>query len=372
MARVRAYFPDREIHVRSGDKLRFIRISSRLQVKVAAWSALALLIWLLITLAVTALQFSAANQRAALGQREAAVANRVGRVDAYRASLATAVDRVQRRQAMLDALVKQHFGDLEYGEAEPARGEPADRISAVIPEAAALARMERKQLAFANALETLVQRRTERAEAAIREFGLNPRLLGRQAMGGPYLPGAYANEAGTIDDQIGNLEIALNRLAAMELSLSAIPSARPTARLMVSSHFGLRADPFNGSRAMHTGLDIRGSHGQGIRATAGGRVVKAGMEGGYGMMIEIYHGAGMRTRYAHLSGVEVHVGERVDRGERIGRMGSTGRSTATHLHYEVRVNGRAINPRPFLEANPDVLEIQSIAERRNGDAVVSG
>ncbi|MBC7986206.1 MAG: M23 family metallopeptidase, partial [Sphingomonadaceae bacterium] len=205
---------------------------------------------------------------------------------------------------------------------------------------------------------------------AIREFGLDPQALGRRAMGGPYIPAARdrggANES--IDEQIEDLENALNRLAAMEISLRAIPSASPTTRLALTSAFGYRSDPFNGDRAMHSGLDISGSHGQGILATAGGRIVKAGWANGYGNMIEIDHGAGMITRYAHLSGVDVRVGQRVARGQRIGRMGSTGRSTSTHLHYEIRINGQAINPRRFLEANPDVLEIQSLASRRNVDS----
>jgi murein DD-endopeptidase MepM/ murein hydrolase activator NlpD len=137
----------------------------------------------------------------------------------------------------------------------------------------------------------------------------------------------------------------------------------------MSSPFGLRRDPFTRGRAMHTGIDFRGTRGQGILATGPGRVSFAGWKGGYGRVIEVDHGAGVVTRYAHLSGIDVTVGQEVDRGDRIGRMGSTGRSTSTHLHYEVRINGRAVNPRPLLEADRDVLEIQSVAERRNGDSV---
>lgn len=118
---------------------------------------------------------------------------------------------------------------------------------------------------------------------------------------------------------------------------------------------------------MHNGIDFRGAHGQGILASGPGRVSFAGWKGGYGRTIEIDHGAGVVTRYAHLSGIDVRVGQQIDRGQRIGRMGSSGRSTATHLHYEVRINGRAVNPRPLLEADDHVLEIQSVAERRNGD-----
>lgn len=341
-----------------------------MQIRVASAAAMVLLAWLLFTLAMVALQFLSAGERIALDQRAAAVAESATEINQYRDTVDQKVDRVARRQAALDALVREHFGDLDYDEAAdaaPVGG--ADRISAAIPEAGAIAGIEQRQLAFATALERVVEARTQRAEAAIREFGLNPRVLGREAMGGPYVPVAQDRDAAdSIDEQIENLEVAFSRLAAMELSLRAIPSARPTAQLSLSSPFGTRSDPFNGSRAMHTGLDFRGSHGQGILATGGGRVVKAGFEGGYGMMVEIDHGAGMTTRYAHLSGADVRVGDRVRRGQRIGRMGSTGRSTATHLHYEVRINGQAVNPRPFLEANRDVLEIQSLAQRGNSDA----
>lgn len=365
IARLRSWFPDYELHLMSGDKIRFIKISSALQLKVVAIAGAVLVAWLAFTLIAVGLQVQSANQRFALERRAAAVADTAGRVEDYRASIDERLDGVRRRQAALDAIVRRHFGDIDYRATQPADGGSIDRISAILPEAGAIARIERRQLAFAAALGSMVEQRTRRAENAIREFGLDPLALGRQAMGGPYLPARPRGAPGSLDGQIDKLEIALNRLAATELSLRAIPSMRPTTRLLVSSPFGLRFDPFDGSLAMHSGLDIRGGHGQGIRATAGGRVVEAGAQGGYGMMIEIDHGAGMRTRYAHLSGVEVYVGERVERGQRIGRMGSTGRSTATHLHYEVRVNGRAIDPRPFLEANPDVLEIQSIADRRD-------
>lgn len=368
IARMRRYFPDYEIHVRSGGKLRFIRISSKLQMKVAAGVALAALAWLLFTLGMIGLQLWSAGERVALDQRAAQVAESANRVATYRESVETEVERIERRQDEIDAIISEHFGNVDY-EVEAGADDAArnDRISAAVPQARALDRIEARQLAFARSLERAVEARARRAEDAIREFGLNPR-----AMGGPLEPVTRDPGADSIDEQIENLEVALNRLATMEMSLRAIPSSRPTTRLSLTSGFGLRSDPFGGGRAMHSGLDIGGRHGQGILATAGGRVVKAGYSGGYGNMIEIDHGAGMTTRYAHLSGIDVRVGQSVARGQRIGRMGSTGRSTATHLHYEIRINGRAINPRPFLEANPDVLEIQSLAVRRNVDPVRRG
>ena len=119
---------------------------------------------------------------------------------------------------------------------------------------------------------------------------------------------------------------------------------------------------------MHAGLDFKGPVGTPILAAAKGKVVLAGFNGGYGNTIEIRHANGLVTRYAHLSGLNVRRGQMVDRGVQIGRMGSTGRSTGSHLHFEVRLNGQAINPRKFLEANPDVLKVQTVAGNRADSA----
>lgn len=371
-SRFKGLFPDHELHIRSGGKLRFFRISSKLQVRVVSVAALALGAWLAFTLIMVGLQVKGASDRIALDQREQHVNETEARVAAYRGSVDEHVARVERRQAVLDELVSSHFGNLDVEEDAVAEsGETAladDEVSA-LPESAELERIERRQIAFASRLRNAVEARTLETAAAIREFGLDPLMLASQAMGGPLRPVHTAAVAGGIDSEIADLEIALNQLAIMEVSLRAIPSAQPTSYGSMSSPFGLRRDPFTRGRAMHTGIDFRGTRGQGILATGPGRVSFAGWKGGYGRVIEVDHGAGVVTRYAHLSGIDVTVGQEVDRGDRIGRMGSTGRSTSTHLHYEVRINGRAVNPRPLLEADRDVLEIQSVAERRNGDSV---
>lgn len=129
------------------------------------------------------------------------------------------------------------------------------------------------------------------------------------------------------------------------------PSSRPGVRLpRLSSGFGYRDHPILGRRAMHAGIDIPGRAGTTIYASGGGIVRFSGRSGGYGEMIEIDHGNGMSTRYAHLSRLLVAPGMPVSRGEAIGLMGSTGRSTGSHLHFEVRVNGRAANPLSYLGA----------------------
>jgi len=117
-----------------------------------------------------------------------------------------------------------------------------------------------------------------------------------------------------------------------------------------SSGFGVRIDPFIGRPAMHTGLDFRGDTGEAIRVTAAGTVVSAGWSGGYGKMVEIDHGNGLATRYGHLSQIDLYVGDKVRIGDIVGRLGSTGRSTGPHLHYETRIDGEAVDPQKFLNA----------------------
>ncbi|MDQ3558722.1 MAG: M23 family metallopeptidase [Pseudomonadota bacterium] len=129
-----------------------------------------------------------------------------------------------------------------------------------------------------------------------------------------------------------------------------MPLRAPVGGTAISSRFGYRTDPFLRSAALHSGLDFVAATGTSVRATAPGTVVSAGPSGGYGNMVEIRHAGGVSTRYAHLSAVLVEQGAEIKAGEVIGRVGSTGRSTGPHLHYETRRDGQAIDPTPYLEA----------------------
>ncbi|MFD1950259.1 M23 family metallopeptidase [Sphingomonas arantia] len=131
-----------------------------------------------------------------------------------------------------------------------------------------------------------------------------------------------------------------------------VPSLRPVTltSLNFTSGFGVRSDPFRHSAAMHAGIDLAGPVGTPIYATADGVVNKAGWGNGYGNLVQISHGSGMETRYGHMSKILVSPNTRVHRGQLIGLMGSTGRSTGSHLHYEVRIDGRAVNPVPYLRS----------------------
>lgn len=162
--------------------------------------------------------------------------------------------------------------------------------------------------------------------------------------GGPYSP-----EQLVIEDQEVENQLKLIQTTSQPANLPTIWAHSGK----INNEFGFRRNPFGGrSYEFHNGMDIDGERGDPIVAPANGTVIKAGWQGGYGNMIEIDHGNGLFTRYGHLSKVEVEVGNPVQRGVLIGYVGSTGRSTGPHLHYELRLGDRPINPRRFLPQEP--------------------
>ncbi len=137
-----------------------------------------------------------------------------------------------------------------------------------------------------------------------------------------------------------------------------IPSRKPVDAFKLTSQYGFRADPFAGRRARHKGLDMAGPIGTPIYATADGIVGRAQWVGGYGQYVEVNHGGEIQTRYGHLSQILVQPNQRVTKGQVIGLMGSTGRSTGSHLHYEVRIAGNSVNPMPFISSRDYLLAMQ--------------
>jgi murein DD-endopeptidase MepM/ murein hydrolase activator NlpD len=150
---------------------------------------------------------------------------------------------------------------------------------------------------------------------------------------------------------MSRIKLARANVDRLTRTLSALPVRKPLAGdLDVASGFGVRSDPFTRSAAMHTGLDFQSESGAPVRATASGTVTVAGWSGGYGKVVDIDHDNGYLTRYGHLSSIDVKVGQSVKHGQIVGRVGSTGRSTGPHLHYETRVRGEAVDPDKFLRA----------------------
>lgn len=365
--------------MRANGQVRFLKISAQVQRRAAGTLASVVAFWLVITLGMAINQVTVTAQRLALSEQEAKVESAEERVASYRGSIDEVTKDLERRQEMLESLGDQYLGDLTEAEAAapatPATLTEQDKavktISAMVPEAAGLARIEARQIRFAEKMTKVAQARTLKAESAIRQFGLNPEVLARQArnaQGGLFEPFFGKGKKDVRDPRFLRLAASLGRMDAMERALAAIPTSMPAAYMMMSSGFGYRSDPFSGAGAMHAGLDFKGPIGTRILAAADGKVVLAGYNGGYGNSVEIRHANGLVTRYAHLSGLNVRPGQMVERGVQIGRMGSTGRSTGSHLHFEVRLNGQAINPRKFLEANPDVLKVQTVAGNRADSA----
>lgn len=368
-SQIAGWFIDREFFMRANGQVRFLKISAQLQRRVAGVTAFVVGAWLIVTLGMAVNQVSVSIERMALNEKEAKVESAEERVANYRGSIDEVTKDLERRQKMLESLSDQYLDEIPAaattGSENSAEADKTVKtISALVPEAAGLARIEARQIRFAELMTKVAQARTQKAEAAIRQFGLNPDILARQAtsaQGGPFESFFGSSKKDVRDPRFTKLAMSLGRMDAMERALAAIPTSMPAAVMMMSSGFGYRSDPFTGAGAMHNGLDFKGPIGTPILAAADGRITHAGSQGGYGNTIEITHANGLVTRYAHLSGFNVKLGQKVARGAQIARMGSTGRSTGSHLHFEVRLNGQAINPRKFLEANPDVLEVQSVA-----------
>jgi murein DD-endopeptidase MepM/ murein hydrolase activator NlpD len=171
------------------------------------------------------------------------------------------------------------------------------------------------------------------------------------ATGGPFVPVKLPSENEGFERTLLRAKIARADADRLSNMLITVPLRKPVAgEIDETSPFGIRMDPFVHEAAMHTGIDFRGEIGEPIHATAAGTVSIAGWSGGYGKMVEIDHGNGLATRYGHLSEIDVSVGQTVRIGEIIGKLGTTGRSTGPHVHYETRVDGEAVNPQKFLDA----------------------
>lgn len=376
--RLRALFPDREFIMRSQGKVRFIKISSRFQLFVAATIGLLLLAWVVTMATMAFTQYAASRDRLSLLDREAKVATAESRVASYRKGLDAVATDLDRRQDFIEKMVDAHLGDLPddaraHETVSDSRAEAArtvDKVSAALPEAAGLARMEARQLAFVERLTRFADRRAGQASQVIARLGLDPRAMlaaleDRSAKGGPLIRLSTSAD-GALDPRFRRLGLSLERMDALERGLAGLPQVLPASLEFISSGFGYRTDPFTGGGAFHAGLDFRGPRGAPIYAAAPGVVAFAGVRQGYGQCIEIDHGNGLMTRYAHMSGFAARVGDRVAAGAVIGAIGNTGRSTGPHLHFEVRIDDRPVNPRPFLEAAPHVLAETGVAPAARG------
>jgi len=310
-------------------------------------------------------QYVAEAKVASFQEEKARVATAQERIDAYGNDLERVADELSARQDFLDEMARMlpedvREADSTVTDSSDEATETVDKVGELIPQARGLAEIEARQLAFVERLTRFADLRSRKAEEAMRKLRLDPNAMARNAersgaMGGP-LELLASSADGSIDPRFERLGLSLARMNALELALDGIPQVVPAAQDKITSGFGYRRDPFNRRLAMHNGIDFKGPYGSPIMAAAKGEVSFAGWKAGYGKTVEIRHPNGLMTRYAHLSRIYVRAGQSLDAGETLGGLGSTGRSTGPHLHFEVRINDRAIDPRPFLESAPDVLK----------------
>jgi hypothetical protein len=217
-----------------------------------------------------------------------------------------------------------------------------------------LDRVEAAQTAALVSIEQGYNRRAQRIAGVLSELGIDnrrTRMGSQKGIGGPLVAARLRADADSFEHHVHRADVARAQLDRLTRMIATVPVRVPLIQpVELSSGFGVRFDPFIRAPAMHTGLDLRANTGDPIRATADGTVTTAGWNGGYGRMVEIDHGNGYVTRYAHMSAVNVSVGQSIRAGQFIGKVGSTGRSTGPHLHYETRVNGEAVDPHKFLRA----------------------
>ncbi len=240
---------------------------------------------------------------------------------------------------------------------EGAAAKASERAETILAEKRAL--QARNNEIFAK-LEEAVPVSMEPLDKMFREAGMSPDDLlnqvrrGYSGQGGPLSPLSLSTKSveASADERRANAILqGLDRMNLYRLAAFKAPFAMPVkGNFRWTSGFGYRRDPKGAGTRMHEGTDMAGAYGLPVYATADGVVVHAGWDSGYGRLIKIKHEFGIETRYAHLSAIRVNVGDRVSRGDRIGDMGNSGRSTGTHLHYEIRIGGRAVNPMTFIKA----------------------
>lgn len=251
-------------------------------------------------------------------------------------------------RVQVDRIMSQKF--LEQDQVEwrvNALRQRQERISSLLD------KVEQKQATTLTDLEERVDTRARQMHSVLAELGINTgHAAAEEAIGGPFLPSLPPQSAASaFEAQLYRINVGRAQIDRYRHTLVAVPVRQPLiGEILVTSPFGMRKHPLLGRLAIHTGIDLRGGLGVPVRATATGKVTIAGRQGGYGNMVEISHGNGLATRFGHLSEISVKIGQIVRIGEMVGRIGSTGRSTGPHLHYETRVNGEAVDPQKFLHA----------------------
>ena len=336
-------FKPRDIFLHDGKSLRRFTIGAKLQMAVTGALAF-LIVWSVVA---TIAAFNAMSGDVARMQRQ--VSQMQVDVDAMRLAVNDRAAQLEQRTAFLGTMLAGHASATQLSQQLPQNTETPNN-----PRAAAMLegfdRVDAMQTTMADRIQTMTRQRYNEAAAALRARGFDPaRFQAYRGQGGPLEPVADAGD--DADPRFRALFMTWRALDQLETGAASIPSARPiVTSVNFTSGYGVRSDPFRGSAAMHPGIDLAGPMGTPVYATADGVVDRSEWNnGGYGNLIEITHAQGIQTRFGHLSQRLVQIGQRIHRGQLIGLMGSTGRSTGSHLHYEVRIDGRPVNPIPFMQ-----------------------
>ena len=252
---------------------------------------------------------------------------------------------------MRDGRDRRSFLEPDWAPANRKAGKDTDVNAKLARAQTFLDRVERRQSVALVQMQERYEDKARKLRGVLADLGLKLNAVAPAASGGPFVPIKLPGDGNGFERALTRVNIARAQAEQLSHSLVWVPLRKPVAgEIDLSSTFGVRIDPFLHIAAMHTGIDFRGEVGDPIRATAAGTVSAAGWSGGYGKMVEIDHGNGLSTRYGHLSQIDVDIGDKVRIGQIVGRMGSTGRSTGPHLHYETRVDGEAVDPQKFLNA----------------------
>ena len=399
-------FPERQIFFRSEGEVHFRRLSPRFQMTVAGIGVLVFL-WVL----ATSLYYLSGDARLAAKDQElrymsGELDSLLGELTRLQNDALARAERIEQRQRFLDSLIASapETGGLA-GEGATLEGAKVEKdgvskkeeqqsflhraTAARAPLLASLlganraaaksmtvttglaretdvllgrlARIAAHQDAQARALAAREEQRLRAARQVVARLGLDFRALiaaeseAPRGVGGPLLP--VPEEPGTA--AFRKLLDLVGTRRQFDAAVLSIPSRVPADNYYVSSRFGQRRDPFRKTWAMHSGVDMAGWPGEPIYAAGDGLVVKAGRAPAYGLMVEIDHGNGFRTRYGHMRKLKTRAGQRVTRGTIIGEMGTSGRSTSTHLHWEVWFQGKLVDPMRYLEASKDVFALQN-------------
>jgi murein DD-endopeptidase MepM/ murein hydrolase activator NlpD len=391
------FFPERQIYHRSGGSVRYVSISPWRQAMIAGLATI-VVGWCLFATSSVLLRGPVAGVAGAstdgkiarlerdLQQANAQSAFAFSLLEERTSGFKKEIADIQKRQDTLKKVLATLQGqdgadavalkgndqavlvDSSIEEADPRQARPGAQAGPASEVAGFRAQTEQlryQQTAFLDAAEDQAVERAERARGVLNQTGVSvSRATDQVDMGGPLIPldklGASSGPNGQPDlfvQRAREVSARLQEARLMETLLRTVPLGAPVeVPYRETSGYGERRDPFTKRAAWHDGLDLAAFNRAPIIATAPGKVTWAGPKTGYGNAIEIDHGLGFKTRYGHLSAVAVKVGSEIAIGQKIGLMGSTGRSTGPHLHYEVFFRGKSFDPIKFLRAGKHVYE----------------